>query len=412
MTTRNNKISSIVSFPSRAMGVGSVFSPSREDAIVEGFLDLQELSTTFELTGKVLSMIDTTDLPMFQPLVAQLRELTGQASASTSEILSRVSSHHKLSHGHEEFWQSVTSSTNQKLDDGDDDDGDDNGDSNKSARRRRRLQDQKKHKGKRFDQSSSPKMHNFQHLHDAMLNGDMDFVENMLQQHAPKSRVSHGRMLSQDADSEKEKQCRLLVDCASKMSLYDLVISFYEDDIDFDKGKFDKNVTRFDDKELFAKQENIKDAVTAAASFLGSSGTVFKGDACDELLKQFHTVEEKDDFSVWRGTPVTEVCLAEGSLSYVNITEISTPLGADVGIAIAENLLSCAKRIFDKRPMDKYGSDTYVFEDEATKAIRLPVAVKDITMRSSDQPHGQPQNVSATVFYDFNNVFGTGKFSA
>jgi hypothetical protein len=189
------------------------------------------------------------------------------------------------------------------------------------------------------------------------------------------------------------------------MSLYDIIISFREDDIDFEEGTFDDdNESPFDDGDLFVKQQKIKDAVNNAIALLAGSVAFSEGDACDKLLKQFHTVQETKDFSVWRGTPVAEVCLAEGAIAYVSISEISKNLGEDVGFAIAQSIFACAKRIYDNRPA-QYLNESYVFEDP-----RIPTSVKDIKLRS-DGTHGQPNTQDPDEFYDFTNLFGPGKFS-
>jgi hypothetical protein len=386
---------------------------TRDNAIKEGFLELQELSTTLEITSNALSTIDTTDFPAFQPLAAQLRELTSQAGTASAAILSGILSSHK-------FPPTTTTAGTDEIPL--------TSQSSSSRGPRRQLHEQRRHaraKEPLWETVTSLPADwvSFQQMQDAEINGgETDFSE-MMKRHLQQAtgRSGRSRKLQEDADTDdaatmKKRRCSNLVNCAGKMSLYDLIISFYEDDIDFSSSlfsrseddAFDENVEKFDDSNFLEKQMHIKDAVTAAEEFLANQNPAFiTGDACDLLLEEFHRVEENDGISSWKGSSVTEVCLAEGTLAYVSFADISRPknLGSMIGNQVFNDFVVCAERIFKIRP-HMFQDDTFVFKDPITELIRVPTSVRSIKDRGFMPPHGQPTNLTTEAFYEFRELLG------
>jgi hypothetical protein len=266
---------------------------TRDNAIKEGLLELQELSTSLDIATDALSMIDTTDFPAFDPFAAQLRELTSKAKTASANIMSGIISSHAF------VSTTTTAGTDEILL---------TRQSTSSPRSRRRLHEQRSH-----THAKGPSWGSFQQIQDAEINGETGFIEMIAHyQQQATGRFGQGRQLREEVTNtttEKERQCHLLVDCAGKLSLYDIVVSFYEDDINFVTGEFDRDVDRFfDDGNLLAKQRAIREAVANATSFLEIAGNdKFKPeDACDQLLDQFHRVEENSGASSWIGSSVTE----------------------------------------------------------------------------------------------------------
>lgn len=147
-------------------------------------------------------------------------------------------------------------------------------------------------------------------IQEAIYNGDFakahDFTNSIFQSHYARhgkkedtASEGHGRRL------DKAGMCRQLVDCASKMSKYDMFVYFYSDDIDPTTGDVDENVVKYDEKDLNAKYDKIKK--------LASEET------CDDLLMQFHRTKENGIVPSWEGASVGQVCMAEGTPSFVKL---------------------------------------------------------------------------------------------
>jgi hypothetical protein len=93
----------------------------------------------------------------------------------------------------------------------------------------------------------------------------------------------------------------------------------------------------------------------------------------------------------------------------VSFEEISLRrnLGTTVGLKIFQELISCARRIFNVRNTTLFGNEQFVFEDPTTGRSRRPAAVKAIQNRPNEAPHGKPTDLSSEVFYDYESLFGT-----
>lgn len=147
----------------------------------------------------------------------------------------------------------------------------------------------------------------FEHLHkiqDSILNGDHMFLNNLLssihKQHArpPNSRraYSHGRRMNfESTGSVKMDQCKLLVECTSRMSLYDLLVFYISDDIDPGIGDVDTSVLTFDEVNLLEKQAAKTSLSSSLKAAFGSDATLEEvNDDCDSLLELFHRTIEFD----------------------------------------------------------------------------------------------------------------------
>jgi hypothetical protein len=251
--------------------------------------------------------------------------------------------------------------------------------------------------------------------HDAF-NGDWSFATKYFQaSHHGRKIVNrapvhpHGRDLRAGSSQEKEDQCKLLIECVEAMNLYDLVIFFYQDNIDFETGAFDKpgSFTEYDEGEtgIMGKQALINTALEKAKTFVaGAAPTDYKeDDKCDLLLEEFHVTLESDFGPRWYEGNVTNVCLAQGTTQYTRISEIETAIDTAAAKRISEDVNSCARELHKKRPMDgPFAEDKYVFASDSG-AVRLPSGIK---IEGDRDRHGQLDSTDPADFYDFLAVNG------
>jgi hypothetical protein len=182
------------------------------------------------------------------------------------------------------------------------------------------------------------------------------------------------------------------------MNLYDIVVFFYQDNIDFDTGAFVKpeNITENDEGEtgIMAKQALINTALEVAKTFIAGAAPDFKEDGtdkCDLLLEEFHFTLESDFGPRWYEGNVTNVCLAQGTTQFVQISEIETAIDIAAAKRISEDVNSCARELHEKRPMDgPFANDKFVFASDSG-AIRFSIRIKkegdrEIGMGSSLRP--------------------------
>eukprot|EP00977_Amphora_coffeiformis_P013338 scaffold3471_cov175-Amphora_coffeaeformis.AAC.12 len=180
-----------------------------------------------------------------------------------------------------------------------------------------------------------PKVEHLHKIQDSILNGDHAYLNRLLSSihkqhsHAPPSarRASsfhHGRRMNfEPTGSVKFDQCRLLVECTSRMSLYDLLIFYISDDINPGTGEIDTSVLVFDEVNLVQKQATKKQLTSSLKAAFDSGATLeqVNGD-CDTLLELFHRTIEFDGLPRWEGAMVNQVCLAEGTVVFVQLQEI------------------------------------------------------------------------------------------
>ncbi|CAB9498733.1 expressed unknown protein [Seminavis robusta] len=167
---------------------------------------------------------------------------------------------------------------------------------------------------------------------------------------------------------DKWEQCNLLADCAIAMSVYDMFVYFYSDDIDGATGQVDDNIIKFIEADIEHKASKIKAEANNVKANSASNPT------CDTLLREFHRTIEWGDVPEWEGASVNQVCLAEGSQTFVKYGEIAKALinyKFDNGYSstaetewinkvdkslnlVAEKIavepLRCAEELFYKRP--------------------------------------------------------------
>jgi hypothetical protein len=259
--------------------------------------------------------------------------------------------------------------------------------------------------------TSAKSRHHFD-LQDAILKGDHAYLEQKLESWTKKANVyanqdsRHGRGLFEDDYGSRKSQCGLLVGCVNQMSLYDLVIYNYFDNIDFDSGEIDDNVVQFDDDDLLKKAVKIA-GLAKAAELSGFTDTA----KCDALLVEFHRAEETDFGFKWKGGVVTEVCLASGTTQYVKLEEIRDKLGEN-GVKYARYIfldaLFCAQTLFasDDRTGDtRFAADKFVFTTDEN-VLRIPYAVN--SDRDNRNAHGQLTNTDPKDFFTFYDFDDTG----
>ena len=160
-------------------------------------------------------------------------------------------------------------------------------------------------------------------------------------------------------------------------------IFFYGDDIDFDNGEFDTDIENFDSFDdqaiIYSKKEAIVAAITNAKALVESDNPVFQeGDACDTLLEEFHRNVEEDQYVEWVGSTVVDVCRAQGSTDYLKFESMDEIFSQRIYTYVFEDLVLCAKDIYDNRPND-YASEDFIFvgelADTSEQYLRIPYSV-------------------------------------
>jgi hypothetical protein len=191
---------------------------------------------------------------------------------------------------------------------------------------------------------------------------------------------SAGRSLFPSGAEAKLTKCIELVECVSSMSIYDLFIFFFADDIDFDSGELDDTITNADAENIFTKRDSIVTKLAAAKTLVEGSGNIFTfdGDACDDLLQEFHRNVEPDvPLPVrWVGSSVIDVCRGRGTTNYVSFTELEESGFTDESDFIFEDLVLCAKTLHENKPAE-YNGEKFAFMREAGDArfLRVPKSV-------------------------------------
>lgn len=215
------------------------------------------------------------------------------------------------------------------------------------------------------------------HIQNGMLKGDHkplhSFVDSLHQRFASKygprgtadqpSEHPHSRRLQ-----SKSELCLTLATCASRMSLYDMFVYFYSDDIDPTTGEVDENIVQFAEKDFLDTKRGIKEVATR---ILTEGDTPHQDGLCDHLLRHFHRTIEHGNIPHWEGATVGQVCLAEGTTSYVKLAKAAAVSfvkpDTDVGNnlsgflaessqnflslikAFAEEPIACAEEMFFQR---------------------------------------------------------------
>jgi hypothetical protein len=426
--------------------------------VINGDMSIQERVEAIEtlsdfLQGKALelSKLDTSALPVSKNLVKLAVDAIEEAySKWIPQIVALMST--SLDHEELPLWSDSTNDheeadtaidiqyqrrTQQKKQNAQDDyfrKEEQNGRPNNHQSRNRFL---KNHSGPKFD-------HVFKN-HDAILNGDERHLKKLLtslqashDRHyvGGSSTGKHGRRTDVENDPSvpfKFKQCKQLAACASRMSMYDLIVYYFSDDIDPSTGKFDERIFTYDEalgitgsgiQTLAARLLNSRNA-NLDDPYIGGEVVVAQitvGDRCDDLLEFFHrNVEQSVGVSHWEGGLVDQVCLAEGTPVYLDLADISLKLDSrfdtDLAGLVSDQLFGCARDLFysDFRVNDeRYKNEKYVFEQEEpdafdaffsqlTPPVQLPKRVRiptNFTMKEggSRNRHGQLLNNDDPAF--------------
>lgn len=157
------------------------------------------------------------------------------------------------------------------------------------------------------DIHTNPKYEHIHKFKEAAISGDHGFAESVLHSyhsscgfddvHNGGETSFHGRRMQNEGVSKLE-QCELLVKCAHRMSVYDLLIYFISDDIDPASGEIDPSILTFDEKFLREKRDRINELVGPLRGTLIDGDGSLNGGAvnqnCDTLLQHFHRVVEHD----------------------------------------------------------------------------------------------------------------------
>jgi hypothetical protein len=243
--------------------------------------------------------------------------------------------------------------------------------------------------------------------HDAF-GGDWSFAEKFLPTHQRTPVHPHGRNLVR-AEGGKKDQCELLVECAEAMTLYDFVVFFYQDDIDFKDGTFDDpdDIIKYDVGDWVWKYWLINSHIRQARTQTDTQPFVSSPyDSCNNLLEQFHTTVETDFGPLSYDANVTSVCIAQGTTQFVTISEIETAVDVATASAIAQDVFTCAQELHNMRPMvdingnvTSFANEIFVFQGD-NGAFRLPSGIKEEVGANRDN-HGHVTSTAPNVFFNF-----------
>jgi hypothetical protein len=269
----------------------------------------------------------------------------------------------------------------------------------------------------RFKSNAHPKAMPHLDFHEALMKGDLSFVERKLNSLNERMQqdVRHGRarVLEQTSQNKLDK-CNLLVSCAKEMSVYDLFVFFYADDIRFDNGEIDKDIQNSDAFSIDNKRSRILVALNAATAFLASqpNDSPDEVDGCDLLLEEFHrNVEQDIPLPVrWVGLSVIDVCRARGATQYVSFSGLEAANLNKVSDFFFEDIVLCARTLHDNKPTDlAWQDEKFVFVREFVKefndgsrtlrVLRVPSGVK-----GGRDVHGRFTTLDMDEFFEFEEI--------
>jgi hypothetical protein len=382
-------------------GVGSFLSvPSSGHDLEQSMDQIRKISDYLKEKDDVLSELETSEFPALQNYVDSARGQLKGAFKEMSTLVDLMSSNLEISSQGSTETDTVTELETvfqRRMNEFPHENG-----SNSQKKKHRHDQTWDK-----FHSSSSHRSRHILEMQESMLNGDSSFFDRNKLHSQARSRTSNGRRMSHEDGSEKYQQCKDLVKCSKAMSLYDLFVYYYSDDIDPSTGTIDDNIKTFDEggefaaEGLFEKQANIRLAILAADTMVEKGVAGFeivaqealkagRLDPCDLLLQEFHRNIEFDGSVNWQGAMVNQVCLAEGTTVYVKPTEIEKVTNKEVATQVFAELVRCGRRLFSARliraEIGSYNvNEPFVFIVD--NKIRIPTGF-DLTAATRNE-HGQ-----------------------
>ncbi|CAB9510835.1 expressed unknown protein [Seminavis robusta] len=214
----------------------------------------------------------------------------------------------------------------------------------------------------------------FTKLHDVFQKGDHDGMNRHL---GPiQSRATRARSLNQnqrhlwsDTQNAKAQQCEILMGCIGKMSIYDMILFFYSDDIDPNNGKIDDNIYIHTEAPDVYEVYNHADVQNARTQLLNNRDwTYFRGSGrpawCDRTLRLFSRNVEFGDVPHWEGGTISDVCHAQGGHTYVQLDQIATKVGFKAADEIAKEMFTCSKRLYNSNANPRKSPFPFVREQE------------------------------------------------
>ncbi|CAB9509313.1 expressed unknown protein [Seminavis robusta] len=228
----------------------------------------------------------------------------------------------------------------------------------KLSYRHQHRQTEREHYSRRFsgDPMSEKHHEHLSRLQEALLDQDHRHLGRVLHAYGEMAFGSsasagegsqHERRL-QSAATLKGRQCMQLTKCAQSMSVYDVMVYYYFDDIDKQSGEIDADVILFNEWNLQFMYDEIKRISThLAANGANEAAYANDGTACNDLLKLFHRNEEKQGVPHWEGATVSEVCQAEGTQRYAQLQDVASKVGSWAAIKAAKELFDCSKDLYN-----------------------------------------------------------------
>ncbi|CAB9518485.1 expressed unknown protein [Seminavis robusta] len=198
-----------------------------------------------------------------------------------------------------------------------------------------------------------PKINKHFKAHEAMMTGDMDFVHRAmddLKRHT--GRFSEAETFS-DKDGDEnhrrlldsnQRQCRRLVGCLEEWTLYDLVLFYYGPYVN-DRGEIDDKV----DVKDAAGHAGLEKHISVIRQYIKRvKNNNYPSGYCQTLLRQLHTNENKELFSIYHGPPVTKICRHQGTIKYVKLNEIRDKISPAIADNIFDDLVRCSGSLGDE----------------------------------------------------------------
>ena len=387
-----------------------------------------ELETSYKLPPKVadalIRLVDITDLNKVKADGASIVDNLGTTLEITLEYITSINaSTDGLPQGVQVIMDNLTHRLQEQIESS----------STSSKPKQRHLLSQptlssaKQDGGNSFEQQQQQKSHhrfsnNFhphpKHTHyfdipDAAHRGDKHYLKHMVSSylnHPSIERHIHDQHNRRASVVSRQEQCEQLVKCAEGLTLYDIVLFFYRDNIDFNKGEFDDGAIRNFDEGFF-DEATLLDKASRIFTKAGNARTSnFDDNSCNDLLQEFHQViETGENLFVWKGGVVTDVCLASGSVEYLGLESIAQNVSKTVADFIFEDVLLCSRQLFDTNDR---GETDFVFVDPVSNTLRLPTGIKgDLVGATPNTPtfenrdrHGKPMSYEPTDYFTFRSI--------
>ncbi|CAB9498747.1 expressed unknown protein [Seminavis robusta] len=190
---------------------------------------------------------------------------------------------------------------------------------------------------------------------DALWSGDMAYFEKKASSSSSAAPGGDRRLASMELDEQgrqlqaaaafqdPHQDCLSMFQCLQSWTTYDVLAFFLADDIN-DAGNITSKRNNFDADNLDQKIADIR-ATLALFDRTDFLATPELGPKCNMLLSSFHRNTPHGDYSTHIQATWTDVCRAEGSNTYIKLSEISAKVGPSYADTVFQDLVACTTKL-------------------------------------------------------------------